>query len=179
MVLRRNPQAVRARGRRAAVLEVPVRVAREADHRRRVAGRAHLDAERVPFEPVGDARVERTREALVAGHAAMPQLDGGVADRLGLPYGTVEADRAPVQAVRAFVRDERVAAPVEREARVRDAIRVAADDPAEVRVRSRVGAWIVEAEHHVAEASARVGRDQPHQRRAVREDLGFEAARAA
>jgi hypothetical protein len=87
--------------------------------------------------------------------------------------------RAPPCGVWGAVVGEREAAAVHFEARAGDAVRVAADDAAEVRVRAEVAARVVEAEHHVAEPAARVGYAQAHQRRAVAEDRGFEARRAA
>jgi hypothetical protein len=67
----------------------------------------------------------------------------------------------------------------QREARAGNAIRVAADDATEVRMRAEITARVVEAEHHVAEPAARIGHAQSHQRRAVAEDRGLEARRAA
>ena len=100
------------------------------------------------------------------------------------PDDLVEALEPAVQRVRAVVGVERVGDAVERELRAADAVAVAADDRAEVRVGLRVGLARVagdgvEAERDVGLAPAPVGHDELLDDAAVGEDRHRHAARVA
>ncbi len=154
-------------------------MAREAHDGGRVARGAARDAQRRALESVRHARLEVAGKAFLAVGAPVAQLDRGIAERFAVPRHFVEAPASTVKCVGAVVCGEREVATGQREARAGDAIRVATDDATEARVRAEIVARVVEAERHVGGPAAGVGHAQAHQRRAVAEDRGFEARRAA
>ena len=62
----------------------------------------------------------------------------GFPERLRLPYAAIEPDFSPMQGVRAIVGSEGVFLAVESEPAFRDAVGVAADGAAEMRVRAAI-----------------------------------------
>ena len=146
--------------------EVEVGVVGEVDHRRLVGRRLVVDVQLVPVvEPVEDLDRQRSRVALLAvgGRVRQAHADGAARPHLGgRPHAAVEAARAAVEAVRRVVDRELERLPVDRERALGDAVAVAADDRAEVRVAlvvrlARVAADVAEAERDVLQAPAAIG----------------------
>ena len=187
---------------RALTGQVPVGVVGEVEDRRRGGRRRVVEAQVVAVvqregdrhvDVAGVPRARRRGRAAFAGRAVAGQLQpDGVAARRdlgGVPHALVEADVAAVKAGDAVVRVERVRVAAEHEPRRlpglaahrADAVAVAADDRAEVRVALDVrGVGVAvdvgEAERDVGLAAAPVGDAQRLDDAAVVEDRDRHAA---
>jgi hypothetical protein len=168
--------------RAATAREVPVRVVGEVDDGRPVRRRAVVDA---PFvrrgQRVAHRHVEPAGVVLVAVLARQRQLERDAAvglrrQRLDRPPALAEAARPAVQSVRAVVARQRVGLAVEREAAVADAVGVAADERAEVRIALFVVGERVEAEDDVGAAAGAVGAAERRDDAAVVDRLQHQAA---
>ena len=177
--------------------EVEVRVLREVHGARRVDRGGHGGAQtrasaRVRFlsaHRVLDVRRARAGEALLAvwRDARQPNAGAVFRTRRDRPPATVEPARAAVQAVRAVVGDQGVAARDDGsvvvphlEPRVRDAVRDAADDRAEVRAVDGgiVALQVVVPERDVRHDAVSVGNEDARDRRAEGGDVHLDAGRA-
>ena len=174
-----DPQLVVFDRARALAREVEVGVVGQVHHGRLVGGGRVVHLQPVAIvERVDDGHRQPAGEPALAVRAHARELHADARarpHRFTRPHVLVEALEAAVQRVRPVVGVERVGDAVEREPRAADAVAVAADDRAEVRVRRRVGRARVagdrvEAERDVRLAPAPVGHDQLLDDAAVGED---------
>ena len=148
--------------RAAAAGEVVVAVVRQVDDRRPARRRAVVDA---PFvrrgERVAHGHVEPAGVVLVAVVARQRELERDAAvglcrQTLDRPPALAEAARPAVQCVDAVVQRQLMRLSFEHEAAGGDAVAVASDERAEVRVALDIVREVVEAEHDVRAAAGAV-----------------------
>ncbi len=180
-----------ARGHREPVVQraavagkVEVVVVAEVDHRRAIGGGLVVDPPGAAgAQRVGDECLDPARKAFLAVLAHVAQRDGRTAERrvvlarrCDLPQPLAEALDAAVQRVVAVVARERVRLAGYDQLAARDAIGVAADDDAEVRVAVDVVVEVVEASHHVGGDAVAIGHRQRGDEAAQRDQAQHEAA---
>ena len=131
-------------------------------------------------QSIRHAYIEPARIALLAIGADIAQRHGGLSailDRADLPELLVETVQPAVQRVRAVVGRELKRLAVEPEARIGNAIGVAADRGAEEAASAEIAGEIVMAEHDVVAAAVRIRHQQRLQRGAQRDDARLKAVR--
>ena len=150
---------------------------RQVDRGRLVGGGLVLDGQLVGVgEHVAHPRLHRPRVALLAVRAGAGEGDAGrTLQHLRAPDVLVEPAHAAVEMVRAVVRGELVGLSVEGEARLADAVAVAADDGAEVRVFLEIAVEGVEAQGHVGHGAGAIGHANRGDDRAIADRLDLDA----
>ncbi len=137
--------------------EVEVTVLRQIDVRRLIGGRGVVDNQLVVVgEAVDHSHLQVAGIAFFAVGADPREAERILAQDLRLPQVLVEPSRAAVKVVGAVVRRQGVRLLVDREAPLRDAIAVSADDRPEERMAFQVPVDRVEAEHDVADGAVSV-----------------------
>ena len=126
---------------------------------------AGVDGARIAFFAVSADVVERHARLLAA------------AERHARPQNFVEARAPAVQMMPSVVRGQKVARAVEREPRVRDAVRASADHGAEVAGPRQVAVERIEPEYDIVHAPVAIGRAQRRNDRSVADEPDLELMR--
>ena len=153
-------------------------VAERGGVRRRLEAEADLVA--VGGHEVGHVHGQRARVVLFARGADIREPHpGGVAfaDRLAGPDAAVEAGHPAVQVLAVVIARDLEGLAIDGEAAVSDAVRVAADGAAEVRVLLHIAAEVVVPQRHLGDDALAIRHAHRYQRRAELADLRGEAQR--
>mmetsp|Transcript_21019 Transcript_21019/g.67114 ORF Transcript_21019/g.67114 Transcript_21019/m.67114 type:complete len:361 (-) Transcript_21019:301-1383(-) len=144
---------------RPAVLQVPVRVVGQVDHRRLVAHRLVLHPQlALCWKGVGDLGEQVAGVPLLTVLREERERHRRVARRLAHPVPLVETDPPAVEGIRAVVGREGVALPVQLEAASLYPVGVPARDAAKIRAPPvHIRRQLVEAERHLADNAILVG----------------------